>query len=227
MYIEGWLEYILTVRRFVMHTNVLTKKSWFATALTTVTTAVSLVACSEGGEPCDGIDDTEHMFLPTSIKNFGDFKIGTKFHYKHSDGYQFDMTVISDTIATTNVIKGMCRAGTAEVREIRMKSDYPISYAEINLLADGKVNITFDRGYYLGYLPTDSSDYIASVMADSVEINDIVYKGVYLFGYDEEFDTIPDLYLSPTKGILKVNFENGEVSLMEKSDDVSKEDDHE
>lgn len=185
--------------------------------------ATSLTACCEDCSDSCSETTTGTNKLSSPQKKVGGFKKGKSTHYIHSDGFEFDLTVTTDT-NYFETYTNYCIEIDKEVRNRKMTSDDPAMSVDVKLLADGDLFgtlfITYDGTKYQFNL--DSAAQVSDEewhveLRDTITFNGIVYDSVYVvldnsssFIYDDESNryakpsTDPaHLYFSMKKGILK------------------------
>lgn len=188
-------------------------------------------------DSCSDVTTGTNKLVKTQ-KEIGGFEKGQATHYVHSDGFEFDLTVTTDTnyFAT---YRDFCIEIDKEVQKRVLTSTYPVLSVEVTLEADGEFysTLSFSHGgtnYKFNLDSTQMFDEKNHVeLLDTITFNGVTYDSVYsvicnshFYYYDNDtreynvpLTPLTHLYFSFKKGILKFETEEGKEFTIKESDD--------
>lgn len=210
----------------------------FGPAVLASAIGLCLSACSGfATDTCSDVTTGKNK-LAKAQKEIGGFKKGNTAHYVHSDGFEFDLTVTTDTnyFAT---YRNFCIEIDKEVQKRVLTSTDPALSVEVVLEADGEHHSTlaFSYGgtdYKFNVDSTQMFDEKNHVeLLDTITFNGVTYDSVYavicnshFYYYDNDtreynVPTTPltHLYFSFKKGILKFETEDGKEFTIKEGDE--------
>lgn len=194
-------------------------------------------ACEDCEDSCSEINHFQRP-LTNYAKTADLFKIGNKVHYVHSDGFEFDLSVIKDTTYTENK-NDFCAETSIENRDIQLKSNEQA--ISIDVQFNGRIETvnendqtSFLTPLYVNFentsffadldssgLPIESEVEGHITMLNTVTFNDVSYDSVFVIldsrhfnarCYNDDSSELGEpayLYYSKSKGILKIESLNG------------------
>jgi hypothetical protein len=156
--------------------------------------------------------------LSEELLNKIPYKTGEYVSFKHSNGYNINFSVNSQTTKESfQEDFRSCRGLIFEKNTTTLTPNYPIFKFQLSISnADSLHNPVFVNIGRFGFMIADSSNQWGPVdIADSLMINGFVYDSVYRMKYDDSFYQddliyVDSLLYNTDFGILKVVMTNGE-----------------
>lgn len=166
-----------------------------------------------GEEDCSDIDPDARYPLSKAQKKFGNFKMDSSTRYTHSDGYEFNLKTVKDTLYWQERDFSPCIGGKEEIHEIIQKADYPIFYLSVSLNSENMSISLKNEGFYAlldsAGIDDESDSYHSVNYHDSLDINGTTYKDIQEICNIDEEETKSCIFISKKDGILKVKFKDG------------------
>ncbi len=224
--------------------KVLAKASALAIAI-----AINFTACSGigGTDSCDEVYHPKYK-LAKCQKSVGKFKKGKTTHYIHSNGFEFDLTVVKDTTYIEHW-DDFCVEAEEEDRSVLLTSSYPIMSVDVKfhggtdkemdksmLGQKHQMKISHGGTAYLIELDSAGSPTSSGIDGDvtmlaTITFNGVTYDSVFVIMDSKHYnalnykdDSFADgklahLYFSKKKGILKFETTDNKSFTVKEGDD--------
>jgi len=210
--------------------------------------AMCYTACGDSfhTDSCDEVYYPNYK-LADCQKEVGNFQKGKTTHYIHSNGFEFDLTVIKDS-TFTDKWSDFCTEAKEEDRIVQLASTYPIITVKVNFYgktekkskktaSDSSKPMTVSHGGTSYQMELDSAGNPQETgikgdvsLLDTITFNGVTYDSVFVIMDSGHYDALnyndktfangklSHLYFSKTKGILKFETTNGESFTIKEGD---------